>query len=293
MLHSYPRTERLNSSARAIARLAKSRGGRFADMCGRYAASASQALLVETFEVDHLVAHPGLPPLAPRFNIAPTDPVPVVMDRRDKESTEVVRMLARPRWGLVPSWSKDAAGAARMINARSETVADKPAFRKAFTSRRCLVPADGYYEWYSVQQPALPSGRAPKPLKQPFWIHPNHRDGEPDLMVMAGLYEFWRNRSLPEDAEGAWLTTCTIITTTATDELGHIHDRMPMQVRRADWDFWLDPALSDPLAVHDLLHAPGPDEMTAWAVSKAVGNIRNDSPELTEPIAAAEQEALL
>lgn len=248
-------------------------------MCGRYAASASQDLLVETFEVDEVVELESLPPLAPRYNIAPTDPVPAVVERADKATGRIRRKLVRPRWGLVPGWSKDASGAARMINARSETVAEKPSFRKAFVSRRCLIPADGYYEWY-----AIPTGG-----KQPYWIHPNRREGEPELMVMAGLYEFWRNQALAPEHPDAWLTTCTIITTSATDELGHIHDRMPMQVRRADWDHWLDPGLTDPLAVHDLLHAPGPDEMTAWPVSTLVGNVRNDGPELIQPLPGLEQ----
>ncbi|GAA1398125.1 SOS response-associated peptidase [Luteococcus peritonei] len=269
-------------------------------MCGRYAASASQAQLVEVFEVDEVVELPGQEPLAPRYNIAPTDPVPAVMERTDKATGQVARKLARPRWGLVPSWSKDPAGAARMINARSETVAEKPAFRKAFATRRCLLPADGYYEWYTLQQPAPASGgRAPKPVKQPFWIHPLPRPDEPELMVMAGLYEFWRNPALAPEDPDAWLTTCTVITTQATDELGHIHDRMPMQVRRRDWDHWLDPGLTDPLAAHDLLHVPGPQEMTAWAVSRLVSNVRNDGPELVQPVPTdptqgePEQETLL
>ncbi|MEL4357860.1 MULTISPECIES: SOS response-associated peptidase [unclassified Luteococcus] len=240
-------------------------------MCGRYAASASQDLLVETFEVEEVVQLESLPPLAPRYNIAPTDPVPAVMDRADKESGQVTRKLARPRWGLVPSWAKDRTRAASLINARSETVATKPSFRKAFASRRCLLPADGYYEWYG-------QGKG----KQPWWIHPADRPGEPELMVMAGLYEFWKG---PE----GWLTTCTVITTRASDALGQIHDRMPMQVRRADRDHWLDPGLTDPLAAHDLLHAPGPDEMTAWPVSTAVGNVRNDGPELIQPLPGLEQ----
>lgn len=263
-------------------------------MCGRYASTASQAQLVEVFEVDQVVELPGTGPLTPRYNIAPTDPVPAVVERRYEATGEVVRKLTRPRWGLVPSWSQDPGGAARMINARSETVAEKPAFRKAFTHRRCLLPADGYYEWYTLaEQPAAAAGRSSKPVKQPFFIHPLSRPGEPELMVMAGLYEFWRNDALPADHPDAWLSSCTIITTSATDELGKIHDRMPMQVRREDWDHWLDPGLVDPLAVHDLLYRPGPDEMTAWAVSRAVGNVRNDGPELVEPLPEAEQETLL
>ncbi|WP_394275890.1 SOS response-associated peptidase [Luteococcus sp.] len=249
-------------------------------MCGRYAASASPEEMIEVFDVQQVVDDPALPPLRPRFNIAPTDPVAAVMDRRSRQTDEVLRTLARPRWGLVPSWAKDRSAAARLINARVETVAEKASFRKAFATRRCLLPADGYYEWQRT--PATDGGR---PGKQPWWIQPVERAGEPPWMVMAGLYEFWRDPSLPDDHPRAWLATCTIITTQANDELGRIHDRMPVQVLRRDWDDWLDPALVDPLVAHDLLHLPGPGEMTSWPVSSAVGNVRNDSPALREPVA--------
>ncbi|MGO4955802.1 SOS response-associated peptidase [Luteococcus sp. Sow4_B9] len=249
-------------------------------MCGRYAASASQDLLVETFEVDEVVELESLPPLAPRYNIAPTDPVPAIVERHDRVTGGVRRKLVRPRWGLVPSWAKDRSRAASLINARSETVDSKPSFRKAFTHRRCLLPADGYYEWYT--RPA-DSGTG-RPTKQPYWIHPVAGHDDVPLMVMAGLYEFWRDPALPAEHPDAWLTTCTVITTQASDALGRIHDRMPMQVRRRDWQDWLDPDLNDPLAVHDLLHAPAPDEMTAHPVSPLVGQVRNDSPNLVEPL---------
>lgn len=249
-------------------------------MCGRYAASASPEEMVEVFDVQQVVEDPTLPPLRPRYNIAPTDPVAAVMDRRSKQTGEVLRTLARPRWGLVPSWAKDRSAAARLINARVETVAEKPSFRKAFTSRRCLLPADGYYEW---QRLTAPDGG--RPGKQAWWIQPVERPEQPPLMVMAGLYEFWRDRSLPDDHPEAWLTTCTIITTQVNDEMGRIHDRMPVQVLRRDWADWLDPGLVNPLAAHDLLHLPQPGEMTSWPVSSAVGNVRNDSPALREPVA--------
>jgi putative SOS response-associated peptidase YedK len=166
-------------------------------MCGRFAASAGVDEYVEVFGVDEVVDSP-----APSFNFAPTDPIPAIVERVDRESGATVRKLVTPRWGLVPSWSKDAAGAARMINARVETVASKPAFRSAFGARRCLIPADGYYEW--VTRPA--TGLGGKAVKQPFFLRP--ADG--GLLVMAGLYEFWRTPA------GEWLTTATIITATAT-----------------------------------------------------------------------------
>lgn len=232
-------------------------------MCGRYAASASRELLVETFEIDE-VAGP-LP--GPDYNVAPTDPVPAVVERVVQDT--VVRKLVDLRWGLVPSWSKDASGAARMINARVETLADKPAFRKAFAARRCLLPADGYYEWFGTTTSA--GGRT---VKQPYFIRP--ADG--GLLVMAGLYEFWRA------PDGTWLATSTIITTRATDELGRIHDRMPMVVPKQAWGLWLDPSRT--VDAGSLLAVPLPD-LVAYPVSVLVNSVANDSPALIEPLAPA------
>lgn len=254
-------------------------------MCGRYASSASPDQLVEIFEVDEVPDLPDVRALTPRWNIAPTDPVAAIVERTDRDSGDVTRKLYAPRWGLVPSWSKEPGSGARMINARAETVAEKPAFRRAFAQRRCLIPADGYYEWYPLKNadgtPVLSKGR---PVKQPFWIHPLARPGEPDVMAMAGIYEFWRDDSKEAGDPTAWLTTCSIITTQVTDALGMIHDRMPMQVRRADWDAWLDPHLTDPAAARQLLHAPSADEMGAYAVSKRVNTVANDGPDLVQPV---------
>lgn len=254
-------------------------------MCGRYAASAAQATLIETFEIVEVPESVNPAALLPRWNIAPTDPVAAVVERANKQTGEVVRKLVTPRWGLVPSWSKDAKSGARMINARSETVAEKPAFRKAFATRRCLIPADGYYEWYNF--PSL----AGKARKQPFFVQPTSGVLGTDQMVMAGIYEFWRDRQADPDDPDAWLTTCSIITTQAIDSLGVIHDRMPMQVAPHDWAYWLDPHLTDPLAAHDLLHIPEPDAMTAYAVSTLVNSVGNDGPELIAPIPDAVEPA--
>ncbi len=233
-------------------------------MCGRYASSANQDLLAETFEIDD-VAGP-LPP--PSFNVAPTDVVPAVVER--VIDGQLRRRLVPLRWGLVPSWSKNASGAARLINARLETVAEKPAFRKAFATRRCLLPADGYYEWYLTGQ----TDRRGKPVKQPFFIRPV--DGS--LLAMAGLYEFWKA------PDGDWLSTCTVITTAATDALGRLHDRMPLTVARAGWASWLDPGFpGDPRAV---LTVPALD-LAAYAVSTAVNRVANNSPELIVPLPEA------
>jgi putative SOS response-associated peptidase YedK len=155
-----------------------------------------------------------------------------------------------------------------MINARVETVAEKPAFRKAFASRRCLLPADGYYEWY--QQAA-----DRRPAKQPYFIHP----GDGGVMAMAGLYEFWKA------PDASWLTSVTIITTAARDAVGRLHDRMPMVVEPADWDAWLDPGLD--LDPHGLLSVPA-ERLDFHPVSTAVNKVGNDGPALVEPLAGTE-----
>ena len=259
-------------------------------MCGRYASSASRDKLIETFAID-VVGSRGdpAPPeaewLQPRWNLAPTDPVPGVLERLDPDAGVPVRRLTGLRWGLVPSWSHDASGAARMINARLETVTEKPSFRKAMASRRCLLPADGYYEWYaSSAQPTPPTCKV---VKQPFFIHPADATATGGLMVMAGLYEFWKD---PQALAGVdpWLVSCTIITTAATDDLGMIHDRMPVQVRPEHWADWLDPSLTDSLQARSLLHIPGVGEMNAYAVSRLVSNVRNDGPELIAELPAGQ-----
>ena len=231
-------------------------------MCGRFASSEPIDRLVDLFGIDDVPE--DLP--SARFNIAPTDPVDTVLSRvRDGD---LRRLLVPARWGLVPSWSKDPSGGAKMINARVETVADKPAFRRAFASRRCIVPADGYYEWYT-------DAGATKPAKQPYFIHP--ADGA--VMAMAGLYEFWKA------PDASWLTSVTIITTAARDAVGRLHDRMPMVVEAANWDAWLDPGLgSDP---HDLLSVPAAD-LDFHPVSTAVNKVGNDGPELIERLPGVE-----
>ena len=159
-----------------------------------------------------------------------------------------------------------------MINARSETVNVKPAFRRAFARRRCLLPADGYYEWYRP-------GTDAKAAKQPYYIF--RADGAP--LAFAGLYELWRNRAFPDDHPDAWLWTSTIITTSAPDELGRIHDRMPMVIGPARWADWLDPGNSD---TGDLLGSLAPASsggLISRPVSTAVNSVRNNGPRLIEP----------
>jgi putative SOS response-associated peptidase YedK len=230
------------------------------------------------FEIDD--EFDGLP--GPDYNVAPTVAVPAIFERRISHGTEVRRRLAPLVWGLVPSWAKDPSIGSRMINARVETVADKPAFRKAFAGRRCLLPADGFYEWYAIEAP--PGGGRAKPLKQPFFIH--RFDIQP--LIMAGLYEIWRDPTKDRDDDSAWLRTCTVITTQATDAVGHIHNRMPMVVRREAVDAWLDPGLTDVERVRDLLAVTDSELLEAYAVSTEVNSVQNNHPGLLEPISAEE-----
>lgn len=247
-------------------------------MCGRYASSASPTQLAEEFDVDDILD--GLP--GPDYNVAPTVAVPAVFERRVKDSGEVRRRLAPLVWGLVPSWAKDRSVGARMINARVETVAERSAYAKAFRARRCLLPADGFYEWYTPDQPTgRPAGRgAAKPRKQPFFLH--RADG--GRLVMAGIYEIWRDPTKDRDDETAWLRTCSVITTQATDAAGHIHDRMPMVVPAAAVDRWLDPGLTDPEQALALLSVTEGDALEAYAVSTAVNSVQNNEPGLLLPL---------
>lgn len=243
-------------------------------MCGRYAHSATQAQLVETFGVERV--WDPLP--GPDFNVAPTDQVPAVMVRNDAESGEPERRLAMLRWGLVPSWAKDVKIGARMINARAETVAEKPAFRKAYRGRRCLLPADGFYEWYAQE----PSSAGAKPRKQPYFIH----NADDSMMVMAGLYEIWRDPERPREDPQAWVRSCSVITTTASDAVGRLHDRMPLVVAPENWARWLDPAVQEPADIVALAGVSA--QLTAYPVAPEVGNVASHGPHLIEPLVAAD-----
>jgi putative SOS response-associated peptidase YedK len=248
-------------------------------MCGRYAASRNADDLVEEFEV---VARPE-ESLSADFNVAPTKKVYAVLERSPREDKTAAprRELAVVRWGLVPSWAKDASIGSRMINARMETVAEKPAYKRAFARRRCLLPADGYYEWYTPEDG--PKAKNGKPLKQPFFIHP--ADG--GVLAMAGLYELWRDPAKADDDPHAWLMTTTVLTTTAEDAVGMIHDRMPLFVEPGRWAQWLDPALDGTASdLTSLLVPAAPGRLDAYPVSTAVNAVRNNGPELIEPLAA-------
>ena len=241
-------------------------------MCGRYVSKEDAATVAAEF-----AAAPPTESLQPDYNVAPTKKVYVVADR--EREGEATRSVLVARWGLVPSWAKDPSIGSRMINARAETVAEKPSFRRAFAKRRCLLPADGYYEWYTPTDAAAPTGRSGKPLKQPFYIH----RADDHLLALAGLYEWWRDESRPEDDPHAWLLTCTVITTSAPDELGRIHDRMLMTVEAGDWDAWLDRG-RDGSAAQALLRPAAAVGLAAYPVSTLVNAVRNNGPELLEPL---------
>ncbi|MFI9272139.1 SOS response-associated peptidase [Kitasatospora sp. NPDC052896] len=237
-------------------------------MCGRFVSTTGPQDLVTLFGVTRW---DPADTLDPSWNAAPTDRIWAVLERVDHDSGELARQLRPLRWGLVPSWAKDPSVGARMINARAETVHEKPAFRKAFTTRRCLLPADGYYEWVAV-----PAAEGKKAYKQPYFVAP----ADSSLMAMAGLYEFWRDPTRPDDDPLAWLTSTTIITTQATDDAGRVHDRMPLAIDSRDFDAWLDPDLTDPAQLRPLLHTPADGHLTVRPVSIAVNSVRNNGPAL-------------
>lgn len=229
-------------------------------MCGRYASTRSPATLAVEFD-----AVEGTDGAAPRrvYNVAPTTPVLAVVTRHPRDPSGVsdpdrtVRSIRVMRWGLVPHWAKDPAVGSRLINARAESAAGKPSFRDAVTRRRCLLPADGWYEWRR---------------KQPFFITPADGSG----LAMAGLWSTWR----PPDATAPPLVTCAVLTTDAVGPLAEIHDRMPLILPAPAWQAWLDPDCADPgelLAPSHLVPA-----MELRPVSTAVNNVRREGPELIE-----------
>lgn len=251
-------------------------------MCGRYASSRRPEDLVEEFEIEQPEVREPLPA---DYNVAPTKEVYAVLTRPPSKEKDrpAQRQLRVVTWGLVPSWAKDPAIGNRLINARVETVAEKPAFRRAFAARRCLLPADGYYEWYTPDQQEAddsPGGTRKKPHKQPFFIH--HPDGS--VLAMAGLYEIWRDPAKNEDDPDRFRWTCTILTTDAEDELGRIHDRMPLLVEPDKYAAWLDPTVSDHELLQSLLVPAAPGRLQAYPVSTAVNNVKNNGPELVEPL---------
>jgi putative SOS response-associated peptidase YedK len=226
-------------------------------MCGRYANARHDGDLLRDFAVASAVDEPP----GPSWNVAPTAPARVVLERMVDDAPD--RQLRTLKWGLVPWWAKDLRIASKLINARSETVTTKPAFKEAAIKRRCLVPADGYYEWMVAEDG-----------KHPMFLH---GDG---VLGLAGLYEIRRDVEDPD----RFLWTYTILTCTAEDELGRIHDRSPLVVPPEQWAHWLDPTLTDAAKVRALVTSIDPPRLRAYEVSAAVNSVRNDGPELVKPV---------
>lgn len=222
-------------------------------MCGRYAFFSPAEAVKRVFALD------DFPPLEPRYNIAPTQPVPVLREEQPGR-----RQVALLHWGLIPSWAKDRSVGNRMINARAETLSERPAYRAAFRRRRCVVLADGWYEWQVVA-----SG------KQPWFIH--SRDGAP--LGLAGLWETWR-----DPAGGEPVESCTIVTTDAVGPLAEIHHRMPAVLPAAGLEAWLDPRQQDVAALSGWLGPRDPAEFSARAVSRRVNDPRNQGADLIEAV---------
>jgi putative SOS response-associated peptidase YedK len=228
-------------------------------MCGRYRLSRRKQLVEEYFDA----VSDDAGDWTPRYNIAPTQPVPVIR----QNPKEPRRELSWMRWGLIPSWAKDASVAAQMINARSETAATKPAFREPLSSRRCLIPADGFYEWKR-------SGK----MKQPYCFEVN--DGE--LFAFAGLWDRWK------DPSGQWIKSCSILTTTPNAVTSTVHDRMPVILDRADYDLWLDPGMKDVAAASGLLKPYDARLMRCYPISTRVDHAANDDEECSTPVELAQ-----
>ncbi|HEX4978872.1 MAG TPA: SOS response-associated peptidase [Acidimicrobiales bacterium] len=230
-------------------------------MCGRFVAASSPADLAKYLHVDEIRTEA----LVPSWNIAPTDQVYAVAENRERR-----RLLGSYRWGLVPSWAKDPGVGARMINVRAETIATK--FRAALERRRCLVPADGFYEW----ERRLADGKV---AKQPWFVR--RADGAP--LVFAGMWEVWWPDGADRDAEEP-LRTCTIVTTAANELLEPIHDRMPAILSPADADRWLDRDLRDPVELVGLLQPFDPRALERFEVSTRVNSVKNNDGDLVRPV---------
>lgn len=227
-------------------------------MCGRYRLSRRKQIIEEHFD-----AISGDEDWSPRYNIAPTQSVPVIR----QNPKQPIREISLMRWGLIPHWAKDASSAASTINARSETAAEKPAFRDPMKFRRCLIPADGFYEWKRT-------GGA----KQPFCFKVN--DGE--LFAFGGLWDGWKN------GEGQWIKTCSILTTVPNAVTSAIHDRMPVILDPDSYDVWLDPRMQNVAVISELLKPYDARFMRLYPVSTRINHVANDDVECSQPVEVAE-----
>jgi putative SOS response-associated peptidase YedK len=232
-------------------------------VCGRFRVARHKQIIEQHFD-----AGSDESDWIPRYNIAPAQPVAVIRQHPKEPRREFSLM----RWGLIPSWARDMSGGARMINARSETAATTPAFRDPLQSRRCLIPADGFYEWQRTA-----------PGKQPFCFEVN--GGE--LFAFAGLWDRWK------DPSGKWMKSCSILTTTANAVTVAVHNRMPVILDPADYDVWLDPGMTNVGAVSGLLKPFDPGQMRSYPVSSRVNNVTNDDAECSTPVEIVETQSRL
>jgi len=229
-------------------------------MCGRYRLSRRKQIVEEYFDCD-----PWNEDWNPRYNIAPTNPVPVIR----QHPKEPVRQLSLMRWGLIPHWAKDPSISASTINAKSETAATKPAFRDPLRFRRCLIPADGFYEWKRMGT-----------TKQPYCFEVNNGN----LVAFAGLWDGWK------DSTGRWVKTCTILTTMPNALTSTIHNRMPVVLRPDNYDVWLDPRITDAQLISELMKPCDPSLMRCYPVSTRINSTANDDEECSRPVEITEDQ---
>jgi putative SOS response-associated peptidase YedK len=223
-------------------------------MCGRYRLSRRKQIIEEQFETPDWQDD-----WSPRYNIAPTQQIPVIRHH----PREPVRQISLMRWGLIPHWAKDPSIATSTINAKSETAADKPAFRDPLKFRRCLIPADGFYEWKRTAN-----------SKQPYCFEVT--DGE--LFAFAGLWDGWKG------ADGQWIKSCTILTTIPNSLTGAVHDRMPVILNPDSYDLWLDPGMPDVQVVSELLKPCDAKAMRIYPVTTRINHVANDDEECSRPV---------
>jgi len=238
-------------------------------MCGRFVSTAGPDRIAAYFDTV-LPTEAVAESLGASYNVAPTQDIYAVVAAGEGEAR-----VDAFHWGLIPSWAKDRKIASRMINARSETLAEKPAFKGLLAKKRCIVPMTGFYEWMPGVEGG-PVNAKGQPMKQPMFIH--RADGEP--LAVAGLWTSWKD---PDDPDGRFLHSATVITTAANATMSPVHDRMPAILTSTQWKAWLDPSNHDLAALTAMLDGGPPDLLTMEAVSTDVNNVRNNRPGLIEP----------
>jgi len=239
-------------------------------MCGRFVSTAGPDRIAAYFDTV-LPTQAVADSLGENYNVAPTQDIHAVV-----ANTDGTARVDAFHWGLIPTWAKDRRIGSKMINARAETLAEKPSFKGLLKKKRCIIPMDGFYEW----KPGVEGGPVNakgKPLKQPMFIH----RVDDELLTVAGLWTAWKD---PDDPDGRWLHSATIVTTAANDTMRPVHDRMPAILTPDHWLAWLDPANDDIELLESLLDGGPPELLTMQAVSTEVNNVRNNRSDLLEPI---------